>query len=63
MANASVTRAFCRQMIRGQRIPLNLEYPRPNREPAGSSRDADAIIASGDDGYASAKDMFDAMGV
>lgn len=60
---SSVTRAFYRQMVREQRIPLNLEYPKPNRESADSIRDADAIIAEGRKGYSSADEMFDAMGV
>ena len=60
---SSVTRAFYRQMVREHRIPLNLEYPRPNHESQDSIRDAEAIIAEGRKGYASADELFTAMGV
>ncbi len=60
---SSVTRAFYKQIVREQRIPLNLEYPKPNRESLDSIKDADRIIAGGEPGYASAGDMFAAMGV
>ena len=60
---SSVTRAFYRQMVREQRIPLSLEYPKPNRESLESIREAEAIIAEGRSGYASADEMFAAMGL
>lgn len=60
---SSVTRAFYRQIVREQRIPLNLEYPKPNKESLDSIHDADAIIAEGKPGYSSAEEMFKAMGV
>ena len=60
---SSVTRAFYKQMIRENRIPLNLSDPEPNAESLESIREADKIIASGDTGYKSAEDMFAAMGV
>lgn len=59
---SSVTRAFYKQIVREQRIPLTLEYPKPNRESAESIREADVIIAEGRNGYATADDMFEAMG-
>ena len=60
---SSVTRAFYKQMVREQRIPLTLEYPKPNQESLESIPNADAIIAEGRPGYDSADDMFAAMGV
>ena len=60
---SSVTRAFSKQMVREQRIPLTLEYPKPNQESFESIQNADAIIAEGRPGYDSADDMFAAMGV
>lgn len=60
---SSVTRAFYRQMVRENRIPLSLEYPRPNAESVESTKAAEAIIAEGRTGYATAEDMFAAMGL
>ena len=60
---SSVTRAFYKQMIRENRIPLNLSDPEPNAESLESIREADAIIAAGSPGYKSAADMFAAMGL
>ena len=60
---SSVTRAFYRQMIREQRIPLTLEYPKPNHESLASIQDAESIISEGRAGYESADEMFAAMGV
>ena len=60
---SSVTRAFYRQMVREQRIPLNLSYPEPNAESLKSVQEADAIIDAGGEGYSSAEDMFASMGL
>ena len=60
---SSVTRAFYKQMIRENRIPLNLSDPEPNADSLESIREADAIIAAGGQGYKSAADMFAAMGL
>ena len=60
---SSITRAFYKQIVREQRIPLSLEYPRPNKESLDSIRDADATIAEGKPGYTSAEDMFNAIGI
>ena len=60
---SSVTRAFYRQMVREQRIPLNLSYPEPNAESLKAVHEADAIIAKGEEGYESAEDMFASMGL
>ncbi len=58
---SSVTRAFYKQMIRENRIPLNLSDPEPNAESLESIREADALIAAGGQGYSSAADMLGAM--
>lgn len=60
---SSVTKAFWKQIVREQRIPLNLEYPRPNEKSRESIREAEALIAEGGEGYSSAKEMLAAMGV
>lgn len=59
---SSITRAFYRQIVREQRIPLTLSYPEPNTESLESIHEADKIIAQGGAGYASADEMFAAMG-
>jgi DNA-damage-inducible protein J len=60
---SSVTRAFYKQMIRENRIPLNLSDPEPNAESLESIREADELIAAGGPGYSSAAEMFKAMGL
>jgi DNA-damage-inducible protein J len=60
---SSVTRAFYRQIVRENRIPLNLSYEEPNRDSLESIREANEIIAKGEPSYKSAEEMFDAMGV
>ena len=60
---SSVTRAFYKQIVREQRIPLSLEYPQPNKESLESIQEAEDIIAAGGPSYASAEEMFAAMGV
>ena len=60
---SSITRAFYKQIEREQRIPLSLEYPRPNNASLESVREAERIIAEKRPGYATAEEMFDAMGV
>ena len=58
---SSVTRAFYRQIVREQRIPLNLEYPKPNRESLESLRETEELIDSGHPGYDSLDAMFESM--
>ena len=58
-----MTHAFYMQMIRENRIPLNLSDPEPNAESLESIREADALIAAGGPGYSSADEMFAAMGL
>lgn len=60
---SSVTRAFYRQMVREQRIPLSLEYPRPTSESLASVRDSEKIIEKGVSRFENAEDMFEALGI
>lgn len=60
---SSVTRAFYRQIVREERIPLTLEYPKPNRESRESLKETEELIASGHPGYDSVDAMFEAMGI
>ncbi len=60
---SSVLRAFMKQIVRENRIPLTLEYPEPNDESLASIKEAESVIAAGGKGYSSAKEMFEAMGV
>ena len=53
---------FYRQIVREQRIPLTLEYPTPNLESREAIRETKELIASGDPGYATVSEMFEAMG-
>ena len=48
---SSVTRAFYKQMIRENRIPLSLADLEPNADSLASTREADEIIAAGGDGF------------
>lgn len=57
---SSVTRAFYRQIVREQRIPLTLSYPEPNEESLRSIREADEVIARGGRGFTSAHEMVEA---
>ncbi len=57
---SSVTRAFYRQIVREQRIPLHLSYPEPNEGSTRSIRDADARLAEGGGGYRTARELLDA---
>lgn len=59
---SSVTRAFYRQIVRENRIPLHLSYPEPNEESIRSIREAEEIIAAGGAGrsFSSARALLDA---
>ena len=57
---SSVTRAFYRQIVRENRIPLDLSYPEPNEESLQSIRDAEGILTNGGHGYKTAREMLDA---
>ncbi len=60
---SSVTRAFYKQIVREQRIPLTLEYPQPNKDSLEAIEETKRLVASGHPGYDSVEDMFEAMGV
>ena len=57
---SSVTRAFYRQIVREQRIPLTLSYPEPNEESLRSIQEAEEILAKGGRGFTSAREMIEA---
>lgn len=47
---SSVTRAFYRQIVRENRIPLNLSYPEPNEESLEAIKETEEIIRQGGTG-------------
>lgn len=53
---SSVTRAFWKQMIREQRIPLSLGNAEPNAESLESLREIDGMAASGMRRFAGVED-------
>ena len=58
---SSVTRAFYMQMIRENRIPLNLSDPEPNEESLEAIRETEEMIHSGTgQSYATAHDLIQA---
>lgn len=57
-----ITRAFRKQVKREQVIPLGPECPEPNNESLESIREAERIVAEKLPGYATAEEMFNAMG-
>ena len=59
---SSVTRAFYKQMIRENRIPLNLSDPEPNEESLEAIRETEEIIEQGGTGrsFSSARELLDA---
>lgn len=60
---SSVTRAFYRQMVRENRIPLNLSYQEPNPQSVQALKEAAEIFASGKSRFADADEVFDALGI
>lgn len=60
---SSVTRAFYRQIVRENRIPLNLSYGEPNQESLDALREATQIVEGGTSRFANADEMFDALGI
>ncbi len=59
---SSVTRAFYRQIVRENRIPLTLSYPEPNDESLEAIRETEEIIKRGgtDCSFSSARELLDA---
>lgn len=60
---SSITRAFYRQIVRENRIPLNLSYGEPNRESREALLEAEQIARRGTSRFADADEMFDALGI
>ncbi|WEV66533.1 type II toxin-antitoxin system RelB/DinJ family antitoxin [Bifidobacterium sp. ESL0764] len=61
---SSVTRAFYKQMIREQSIPLNLTHTAvPNEATKAALREASQIHKSQDPGFSSADEMFSSLGI
>ena len=59
---SSVTRAFYRQIVRENRIPLTLSYPEPNDESLEAIRETEEIIkrCGTDRSFSSARELLDA---
>lgn len=60
---ASVTRAFWKQMVRTQSIPLSLRSEEPNDESLRAIRETEEMVANGSTGYATVDEMFHDMGM
>lgn len=60
---SSVTRAFYRQMVRENRLPLNLSYGEPNDESMQALRESDQMVDQGTPRYGSVDEVFDALGI
>jgi DNA-damage-inducible protein J len=61
---SSVTRAFYRQMVRENRIPLALSYPEPNEKSLASIKEAEEIIAQAAPGrFSNAEEMYKDLGI
>lgn len=61
---SSVTRAFYKQMVRENRVPLTLSYPEPNEDSLRAIKEADEIIAKGSTGrFSNAEEMFEDLGI
>lgn len=58
----TMTRAFYRQVAREHAIPLSFNSPEPNAETYAALQEAKRIIAQGGPFYATADEMFKAMG-
>lgn len=59
---SSVTRAFYRQIVRENRVPLNLEYPQPNTASLESLDEASELTRSGGR-FADSDELFGALGI
>lgn len=58
---SSVTRAFYKQMIRENRIPLNLSDPEPNAESLSAIQETDEMVRTGSgQSYATGRELIEA---
>lgn len=60
---SSVTRAFYRQIVRENRLPLDLSYPIPNAESHEALCEAEEIIANGTSRFASRDEFYAEIGI
>ena len=61
---STAVRMFFRQIIREQRIPLNLSYEVPNETTLASLRESEQIVADpGAPRFRDADEMFQALGI
>lgn len=60
---SSVTRAFYRQIVRENRIPLTLSYGEPNAESLAALEEAREVGTRGTSRFADADEMFEALGI
>lgn len=60
---SSVTRAFYRQMVRENRIPLNLSYGEPNEASLESLAESKRMREEGQSRFETPEQMFDALGI
>ena len=60
---SSVTRAFYKQIVRENRIPLNLSYREPNTESRAAIAESEEILKSGQRRFKTAEEVFEALGI
>ncbi|MDO4607300.1 MAG: type II toxin-antitoxin system RelB/DinJ family antitoxin [Bowdeniella nasicola] len=60
---SSVTRAFYRQMVRENRIPLNLSYGEPNDASLEALAESKCILEEGKSRFETAEQMFKALNI
>lgn len=60
---SSVTRAFYRQMVRENRIPLNLSYGEPNDASREALAESKRMFEEGQSRFETPEQMFEALGI
>ena len=60
---SSVTRAFYRQMIRENRIPLNLSYGEPNDASLEALAEAKRMFEEGESRFETSEQVFESLGM
>lgn len=60
---SSITRAFYKQIVRENRILLNLSYREPNAESFEALREAEEIVTSGQRRFKNPEEVFEALGI